>query len=148
MDEVALASATKLNEAIHAYQKAVEESLAAFETDVGRRDILRACIEKAIPRRGSLPTVGQYQIHDIGCWVERNGVEVDFDFGPDSRSDGFNPWRIGIFTKQFPESYPGLQNADSVKSAFLGLEMKGVVERLYDDSNLYFFTDSRAGIDA
>lgn len=138
----------QLRSALAAYLDAVERALQAFERALGRRDIIRACIEKGLPRRGSLAGVGDYQLHGIGCRVEHDGVEVDFDFGPGGRSDGFDSWRLGQFTEQFPDRYPDLQDKASLRAAFDTLERNGEIARLHHDSNLHFFRSAPAYTDS
>lgn len=59
------------------------------------------CVEPSVPRRGWLDDAQtiSYMFHGIGCRVMFGKVEVDFDFGPGGRFDGFDAWRLSLFAK-------------------------------------------------
>lgn len=86
-------------------------------------DILRAVVQKEIPREGELACLGggQYFIHGIGCSIETSTVELNFDLSPDGDVSGFDPWKLWQFIRS--SSNPGceLRNKDVFDQAIAAL---------------------------
>lgn len=128
-----------LEEVIAEYLQAVEKGLKLFDQKAGRRDILAAWHEGVLPREGGLLDDVEYKLHGIGCWISFQGYEIDFDFSPDGRSDGFDLWRLGKYVKQFPERFPMFQKTEQLEVAFEQLKQCGVIVQIYpQQSTLYF----------
>src|SRR5260221_14498715 len=91
---------------ISEYQQKVSEACrllrARFHVD---GDLLRAWHQKTVPDCGWLDDERsiRFRFHGIGCRVTFGHVEVDFDFGPEGRHDGFDGWRLGSFAATVPE---------------------------------------------
>ena len=104
----------------------------------------------AIPQRGILDEQQSisYSFHGIGCCVEFGTVVVDFDFGPNGRSDGFDAWRLQLFAESMPQ-YRQFANLDYIQSHLTDLYDRGVI-RKFDDvvgSHLYFFVEPENDLD-
>lgn len=86
---------------------------------------------------GKLPDVGslddryetRYQFHGVGCSFTSDRGELDFDFGPGGRHDGFNGWKLWMFAQSLPEDYPMFQRLKVVESVLGELVTDGLVER-------------------
>lgn len=126
-------------DAIKDYQNAIEHGLALFDAQYGRRDILAAWREKVIPKSGVLRDGVEYELHGIGCCFHFSDFEVDFDFAPNGRADGFDLWRLGKYVRQFPSRYPDGQDKNLLAIAFDDLVSKGVmIQRFPNDTPLWF----------
>ncbi|HZF51497.1 MAG TPA: hypothetical protein VE093_22730, partial [Polyangiaceae bacterium] len=69
-----------------------------------------------------------FSFHGVGCRATVDGVEVDFDFGPDGRTDGFEAWRLWYFAQQNPQKYPQFQRLEDVQAALERLALSGEIE--------------------
>ena len=76
------------------YQEEIKKFMKTFKNEYNRKDILRAWHEGVIEKEGSLPGGVEYELHGIGCRIYYSNIEVDFDFGPNNRFDGFDLWRL------------------------------------------------------
>jgi hypothetical protein len=113
------------------YQLHVLGFIRAVRTKFGVEDIQRAV------ERGEMPAVGtlddryetRFRFHGTGCRLESDRGEVDFDFGPASRHDGFDGWRLWIFAQSRQKDYPQFQRLEVVESALGELVTDGIVIR-------------------
>lgn len=105
---------TAIVELIKDYMRAAERALSLFENTFGRRDLIKAWREGAVPQTGELAGGIEYQIHGIGCWVDLPEGEVDFDFAY-SNDVGFDAWRLWLYAKQFPDRYGGYEEKAQVE---------------------------------
>ena len=101
-----------------------------FKVDEGEH-ILVALRDGRVPEVGSLDDryETRFRFHGCGCAFESDRGEVDFDFGPGGRHDGFDGWRLWIFAKSRPEDYPMFQRLEIVESVLGELVTEGVVVR-------------------
>lgn len=122
------------------YQQAVRDIVLALQASSGCTDLLAARRQGQIPKDGAIGTV-EYSFHGIGCWACINGVEVDFDFGPAGRYDGFDAWRLWHFAQQFQETYPQFQSEKAVNNALVDLARRGTIEcpKLEPSRHLWYF---------
>ncbi|MBC7890616.1 MAG: hypothetical protein H7Y12_00260 [Sphingobacteriaceae bacterium] len=129
-----------LLELIQLYQEKVNEVLNIFKQKWGNEFAVTERRRLNIPRMGRFSKYGvkRYGFHGIGLYTNLNGIEVDFDFGPDGRTDGFDWWRLYQFADNFPERFGVFNDSKLVESALAELERKGVIHRL-PNSSLYFF---------
>lgn len=118
------------------YLAAVEECLVRFQRTFGRRDILRAWREGALPTTGKLAGEQQYQMHGVGCQVSGQDQVVDFDFVNGEGDVGFDAWRLWLFAKQFPERYPDLSSRTEVEDAVSAYLTAGKVVPAANNSDL------------
>ena len=125
---------------IDEYLKFVRQAVSELVTRYGRKDLLRAWHSRAIPKRGRAGGVA-FDFHGVGCYFVVDKVEVNMDFGPDDRIDGFDAWRLHQFARQRP-SFAGYSLAD-IEAGLDVLLQRGVVEKpgKIASEHLYFFTD-------
>lgn len=90
-----------------------------------------------IPRSGTLPSGREYSFHGIGCRFEKDGVVTDMDFGPNGRIDGFDAWRLNIFTESKGDAKTTI---DLIQASLNSLEKVGEVVKFRSSlcSHLYF----------
>lgn len=72
-------------------------------------------------------------------------TSVDFDFGHDGRTDGFDAWRLWRFAKQFPNRYGTWQELDVVEQALQDLIERGVAAGSGHESDNLFYIIQRSG---
>ena len=114
------------------YQREVSEACRllriALQVD---DDLLNAWMRREVPQKGWLDerrTVS-YCFHGIGCCVRFGSVEVDFDFGPGGRHDGFDAWRLGRFAETFT-GFEQFRDVDKLHAELESLERTGLVNHL------------------
>lgn len=104
---------------IEDFQQTAKVVAEEFYNKYNRKDLLRAWHDKTIAQKGSLNDIVQkYAFHGAGLYAKLKGKEVDFDFGPDDRIDGFDAWRL----KEFADSQKKYKDKWSSKSIESGLE--------------------------
>ena len=135
----------ELMNVIDEYLGAIERGMQLVESKWGRRDILIAWHQHVVPPIGDLPGGTTYELHGIGCCFAFEDFEVDFDFGPKGRSDGFDLWRLRQFIRQFPTRFQSLHKDETLEAAFEALKSSGaVVQEFPTQSQLFFLrADSR-----
>ncbi|AKV02707.1 hypothetical protein AKJ09_09370 [Labilithrix luteola] len=75
---------------------------------------MRAARASPTARTGELPNGARYEFHGVGCRYSSSTFVVDFDFGPDGRTDGFDAWRLALFAEtQGAEFSQSLAEIDS-----------------------------------
>lgn len=122
------------------YQNDVKLFMKLFNEKYARKDIIRAWHDGDIPQNGKVTDTIEYELHGIGCCVFFPDREIDFDFGPNLRTDGFDLWRLKQYIKQNtnPGKYP---TNDELEVSFNQLAECGAIKKIYENSNLYFFND-------
>lgn len=113
------------------YQLHVLGSVQALRARLGTDDLLGAWRRGEIAERGTLDDLyeSRYRFHGVGCHVESERGEVDFDFGPGGRIDGFDGWRLWPFAQSPPQDYPDFQRQEIVESVLGELVTDGIVVR-------------------
>lgn len=116
---------------ISEYQLHVLGFVQAFHRRFGVDDFLGAWHEGKVPQRGTLDDKYEtrFEFHGVGCRFSSERGEVDFDFGPKGRYDGFDGWRLSILAQSKPEEYPRLQRLEVVESVLGELVTDGLVVR-------------------
>lgn len=115
---------------IHDYTTMSKAASAQLQRELGVENLFQAWMHREVPQRGVLSDGSEYQFHGIGVCIERtDGLDVDFDFGPGGRADGFDTWRLWLFATQFPTKYPNFQRQDQVEKALNTLIAAGIVKR-------------------
>ncbi len=132
----------RFTELIFAYQTRVREALALFEQHKGITQLMDW-------RRNGLPRAGfvdpaqtiEYYFHGIGCCVDLPGGPVDWDFGHDGRTDGFDSWRLWQFADEGTPDFPEFKHKETLETAFAEAKAQGVICRPYRDrqDRLYYF---------
>lgn len=54
-----------------------------------------------------------------------DGVEVNFDFGPDEKTDRFDAWRLWNLAQQKPATYAQFEQLEDVERALQMLGREG-----------------------
>jgi len=131
---------TELFNVIKEYQALVGRGIKLFQSRIGDTAPLKAWKDNLLPQTGTLPDGVEYEFHGIGCLLIFDNCEVDFDFGPDNRFDGFDLWRLTQFVSTKSEGYYCNDKA-ALKSDFKESIAQGEIDRLfYPSSNLYYFS--------
>lgn len=113
---------------ISEYQVAVRRVVSALRMGFGRDDLLTSRRRGEIPKSGVINGI-DFSFHGVGCRGTVDGMDVDFDFGPDGRTDGFDAWRLWNFAKQKPAAYPQFQRQEDINTALEMLARSGDIER-------------------
>jgi hypothetical protein len=116
---------------ISEYQLHVLGFVNAFRNRFGVDDFLGAWHQGNVPQKGTLDDryETRYEFHGVGCRFSSERGEVDFDFGPDGRYDGFDGWRLWILAQSRPKDYPMFQRQEVVESVLGELVTDGLVYR-------------------
>lgn len=109
-----------------------------FKEKYHREDILRAWHDGDVPQSGNVTDTIEYELHGIGCSIFILNREIDFDFGPELRSDGFDLWRLKKYLNQRSDISKHL-SIEELETAFDCLVKNGTIGKVYLNSNLYFF---------
>ncbi|AQT93965.1 MULTISPECIES: DUF6896 domain-containing protein [Pseudomonas] len=128
-----------LENLIAEYLTQVKKATDLLEQAFGTKNILRLWHSKKIPRRGFVTDGVTYELHGIGCSVYLSEICVDFDYGPNERVDGFDPWRLYMYACEVPCRYKKYTNKDSLERDFSEYLKKGKAQKISGSmSNLYF----------
>lgn len=112
---------------INDYQNVVRKVVAALRVGFGCNNLLAAWHDGKIPKDGVINEI-EFSFHGVGCRGIVDGLEVDFDFGPDGRIDGFDAWRLWNFATERPVAYPQFQQLKEVEAALERLARSGEIE--------------------
>jgi hypothetical protein len=130
------------------------ELVRAFEVEVGaalNTFLVRSGLahplqwrEAGLEREGVLsgsPSVA-YVFHGAGLWLRIDSEEIDFDFGFDGRTGGFNEWWLAKFVEQRPSRFPRFQDPDLLRMALSEAEEEGTISKLYEvrQDSLFYLT--------
>lgn len=128
-----------LESLIREYIYQVKKATDLLEQTFGTKNILRLWRSNQIPQRGRITDNISYELHGIGCRVDFSGVCIDFDYGPNERVDGFDPWRLYIYACEVTHRYKKYTNQNTLEREFNNYVAQGKVQRITDSmSNLYF----------
>ncbi len=119
---------TGLLRLIRRYTSASGDAAQKLRDELAVTDLLGALHGGTLHRAGKLPDGTQYRFHGVGCAVERAGISVDFDFGPEGRTDGFDAWRLHLFAEQFPDE-THFHDEAVVAAALAELQRAGMVAK-------------------
>lgn len=84
-------------------------------------------------------TGGSFRPHGIGCAFDFDGWTIDVDYGPDGRCDGFDAWRLALFSES-NTGVPKLKE-DSIKAVLEHWEAAGEIRHFTESlgSHLFYF---------
>lgn len=129
---------------IHAYQAAVAAALAEFRRRSGLADPA-ARREAGLPRVGTFPGSPclAYEYHGVGLRLTLGTDSIDFDFGHDGRTDGFDLWRLWLFAQTRPAEFPEFQDRHALELPLKTGVAGGWVRRgaAGHDDGLYYLTE-------
>jgi hypothetical protein len=122
------------------YQRAVKIAVTAMKKQFKSAQLLRDCRAGKFARRGALENPkGRYQFHGGGCRVEISKRVIDFDFGPDGRTDGFDAWRLNQYAQSAFEW--GQFEMKQIEMGLAELTSAGLIHNpgLAPGTSLYYF---------
>jgi hypothetical protein len=132
----------ELESLIFDFLTAVEDSLVLLERQFGSRSLLALWREKKIEQRGELRHGISYQLHGKGCMIEYPEFCIDFDYGPNERTDGFDAWRLYNYACEFPEKHKKYTDIKIVEAELAQYEQMQKIRKLKNsNSDLYFFEE-------
>lgn len=119
----------RLRVLIGEYQAAVERALELLEESGLLRP--RSALEWAMsgyPGVGVLRNGTRYRKHGYGCEVDLPTGPVDFDFGPNGETSGFDAWRLVAFAGAHLASY-GFESPQELESVLEAAESRCELRR-------------------
>ena len=124
------------------YQRAARAAVVGLKRQSGSSNPFHAWRAGKLRQSGRLiQPRGKYSFHGTGCRFEIGGRNVDVDFGPSGRHDGFDAWRL----QQYAESaFEWLDlHSSTINRSLRNLESTGLIVRpeLDPSPHLYYFTD-------
>ncbi|WP_413662318.1 DUF6896 domain-containing protein [Microbulbifer sp. CNSA002] len=133
---------TELRKIISDFQQKVEEA----------NELLKKYLETDEPHNWAPPidqigTLGdkhKYFFHGVGCKVQISKKDIiDFDYGVNGRTDGFDEWRLCGFIRTRRKQYPYVQESDIKQWLHEAIEAKEI-ERLdsREYGNLYYLVQN------
>ncbi len=103
-------------------------------------------------RQASIPQSGycnleksiRYYYHGIGCKVESKDLTIDWDYGFDGRTDGFDLWRLQIFAQNSTNDFPEFRNKKILEVIFQEAKDRKLIARLFKDQqdDLFYLNDN------
>ncbi|HEY3965747.1 MAG TPA: hypothetical protein VGM05_14410 [Planctomycetaceae bacterium] len=131
------------------YQENVSEACrllcAKFDFD-NKGGLLRAWLRRLVPEKGFLDESRSISFHfrEIGCCVSFGSVEVDFEFGPGHRHDGFDAARLARFAATLAD-FEQFRDPAALEPELAAAWSHGSLVFLTSGlgSHLYYFAESR-----
>jgi len=128
-----------LENLINEYLDQVKKATDLLERIFGTKNILPLWHSEKISQRGKVSDDVSYELHGIGCRIYLSEICVDFDYGPNERVDGFDPWRLYMYACEVPHRYKKYTDKDALEQDFKKYVAQGKAKRLTGSmSNLYF----------
>ncbi|MDD1002881.1 DUF6896 domain-containing protein [Pseudomonas sp. TNT2022 ID642] len=115
----------------------VESGTELLQKKFGTRNILRLWRSKQIERCGEITDEIQYELHGVGCAIHFPSESVDFDYGSNSRIDGFDVWRLYIYALDRPLTYEKYCDKKTLEKEFKELISLNRIEKMSINDNLY-----------
>jgi hypothetical protein len=126
-----------LEDLITDFLSKVESGTELLQKKFGTRNILRLWRSKQIERCGEITDEIQYELHGVGCAIHFPSESVDFDYGSNSRIDGFDAWRLYIFASDRPLIYEKYCDKKTLEKEFKELISLNRIEKMSINDNLY-----------
>jgi len=138
--------AARLMAFIATYQQAAATAVGVFRSAFGVSDPLRAWHQNELKPSGTFIAAegtGHYQFHGSGCRFEVSGAAIDVDFGPSSRCDGFDTWRLHLFATENPHLTGWFADRQRLERAFDRLIQSGTIvcPRWEPSPHLYYLAE-------
>lgn len=128
-----------LENLITEYLTQVKQATDLLERSFGTKNLLSLWRSKKIPQRGNITNDVTYELHGIGCRVYLSEICIDFDYGPNDRVDGFDPWRLYTYACEVPQKYKKYTNQNRLKREFDEYLKAGKAIQINNSmSDLYF----------
>ncbi|KII31504.1 MULTISPECIES: DUF6896 domain-containing protein [Pseudomonas] len=126
-----------LEDLITDFLSKVESGTELLQKKFGTRNILRLWRSKQIERCGEITDEIQYELHGVGCAIHFPSESVDFDYGSNSRIDGFDVWRLYIYASDRPLIYEKYCDKKTLEKEFKELISLNRIEKMSINDNLY-----------
>ncbi|WP_139208452.1 MULTISPECIES: hypothetical protein [unclassified Pseudomonas] len=120
------------------YLSRVESAVALFEERFGVRCILKLWGSGHIDRCGVVFEGVTYELHGIGCAVHFSDACIDFDYGPEGRTDVFDVWRLYMYACEFPVKYAKYASKEDLELEFYEYLALGVFEMVSGPLNAQY----------
>jgi len=102
--------------------------------------LLRSRRINLIPKDGELSEGITFSFHGTGCYFEFENGNIDIDFGPDDRCDGFDDYRLYEFLEQTKSGgYKELHDKYVFQGEFEKLISAGVIIKPDWELNSHLF---------
>jgi hypothetical protein len=125
--------------------------IAAFQKYATEaNELLRKHLGLANPmywRQAKVPQTGflnsgaiRYGFHGIGCRIQTPSLVIDWDYGYEGRTDGFDLWQLQCFVEDSTPNYPEFRNQQVLAEAFQEAIEAGLIHQPYRSvqDNLYY----------
>jgi hypothetical protein len=126
-----------LEDLITDFLSKVEIGTELLQKKFGTRNILRLWRSKQIERCGEITDEIQYELHGVGCAIHFPSESVDFDYGSNSRIDGFDVWRLYIYALDRPLIYEKYCDKKTLEKEFKEFISLNRIEKMSINDNLY-----------
>jgi hypothetical protein len=113
---------------IHRFVGAASKHARQLRLELQKDDLLLSVKSKTVPATGILGDGTKYTFHGVGCSIESGEGDINFDFGPYGRCDGFDGWRLSAYARQFSE-FTELRDREVVEAGLIHLVAQGIVMR-------------------
>jgi hypothetical protein len=140
---------TEILQVIKDYLTLTRKYVAELRQEFGQQNLLRGVAAKAIPREGCLDKDKKvkFAFHGVGCCIETDEFVLDFDFGPNDRTDGFDAWRLYHFAQSRRSTGTASLSLEDFERVLAELEREEIVERFDTppSPHLYYFVNRQPG---
>jgi hypothetical protein len=126
-----------LEDLINDFLSKVDSATLLLEKRFGTRNILRLWRSNQIQRCGDITDNTQYELHGVGCIVHFTTESVNFDYGSNSRIDGFDVWRLYIYASDRPLIYEKYCDKKTLEKEFKEFISLNRIEKMSNKDNLY-----------
>jgi hypothetical protein len=138
----------RLLELIRSFQRSTASALRTFLDRVQLKHPFE-WRSAGLPRTGQLdgtPAI-EYAFHGDGLRLTIGGDRVDFDFGFDGRTGGFDDWWLAEYAAEHPAEFPEFQDRARLSAAVAAGRSAGEIIRPFrsqQDNLDYLAADIRA----
>ena len=132
-----------LEDLINDFLSKVDIATLLLEKRFGTRNILRLWRSNQIQRCGDITDNTQYELHGVGCIVHFTTESVNFDYGSNSRIDGFDVWRLYIYALDRPLIYEKYCDKKTLEKEFKEFISLNRIEKMSINDNLYVLVKTK-----
>lgn len=132
---------SRLVQVIDSYLSEIESAVKLMKDLLSYDDLLNAWLNRKVAKEGQLTPKLSYKFHGVGCLLIFDKYDINFDFGPNGRCNGFDEWRLNDYISQKLADYPEYQNPSKLKEDFNELVAAGVIicPRWEPSKHLYYY---------
>ncbi|MDO8621781.1 MAG: hypothetical protein Q7R80_00950 [bacterium] len=122
---------------IHDFLNDIQRGIGMFKSYYGFPPVMHEAKSRKMELRGANPEF-EYAFHGVGICIEKGNWEIDFDYGDNLRTDGFDGWRIRRYWGSRKEKYPGVTSEDALVERFNRLIEEKKIAKMFPDDHLYY----------